>query len=177
MRYRSFVLRLLLPATFGVTSLLFVADARAFERQWHAGADVGFADLFGDHGSVGWGAGGHMAYGLNDAFNALLDVTWSHHGDVRTNVASAALGAAYTLDVTRLVPYGGALVGGYRVSGDTTANVLGLQLVLGADYQWSRQFALGLELRWHQSLFTWSHTMDSLSYTTTFVRAEYLWGY
>jgi hypothetical protein len=154
MRYRCCVLRPLVPALLFALSSFFAAEASAFERQWHAGADVGFADLLGDRGSIGWGAGGHMAYGLTDAFNALLDVTWSHHGAVRTNVASAALGAAYTLDVTRIVPYGGALVGGYRVSGDSTANVLGVQLVLGADYQWSRQFALGLEVRWHQSLWT-----------------------
>jgi hypothetical protein len=164
--------RALLPAAVAVLALS--RHAGAFERQWHAGIDGGFAYLAGDRGSAGWGTGGHLAYGLNDAFNAMLDLGFSHHGE--TNVLSGALGAAYTLDVTRLVPYGGVLVGGYRLTGGL-ANALGVQLALGADYQLSRHWAVGLELKWHRSLWTWSNTIDSVSYTTAFVRAEYLWGF
>jgi len=164
--------RALLPVA--VAALALTRHAGAFERQWHAGIDAGFADLAGDRGSAGWGAGGHLTYGLTDAFNAMLDVGFSRHSE--TDVLCGALGAAYTLDVTRVVPYGGVLVGGYRLTGGV-ANALGAQLALGVDYQLARSWAVGIEVKWHRSLWTWSNQIDSVSYATAFLRAEYVWGF
>jgi hypothetical protein len=157
--------------------LLWSQRAQAFERQWHAGLDAGFAELARIDKSAGIGGGGHLAYGLSDAFNALFEVDVTRQFDAHTTVASAAVGAAYTLDVTRLVPYGGVLIGGYHLFADLPANALGVQGALGLDYGISRSWAVGLQVRFHKSLWTWSDAPGGFSYTTAFVRAEYVWGF
>ena len=148
--------------------------AEAYERQWHAGIDVGYASLFGDHSSGGPGGGAHLAYGLTDAFNAMLDVDVSHHGSAHTNVWSGGAGVAYTLDVARLVPYAGLLVAGYKLSGDLSTFAPGGQLAIGVDYQIDRHWAVGLDLRMHMIFAT--EPVGTTAYGTSFLRAEYLWG-
>jgi hypothetical protein len=163
--------------SFASAALVLVVSQRAeaFERQWHAGVGAGYANLFGDHGSSGFGGGAHLAYGLTDAFNLVLDVDVTHHPSADTNVWSSGAGVAYTLDVARIVPYAGLLVAGYKLSGDLSKFAPGGQLALGVDYQLDRHWAAGLDLRMH-TIFA-ADPVGTLAYATTFLRAEYLWGF
>lgn len=161
--------------------LLVSAEAEAFEKQWHAGADLGMAAV-SYNGSIfgGYGAGAHATYGLTDTFNAMLELSGSTHpvyiGYPSLTVASGAVGVGYTLDVMRWVPYAGLLVGGYHFRG---ANLLepqwklGFQFALGLDYAISRSWAVGLQVRYH----TFSDDPLSAHYLTTFGRVEYMWGW
>jgi hypothetical protein len=162
----------LVATAFATSALAFAPAAESFERQWHVGADVGTATMFRDGGSTGMAVGGHLAYGLSDAFNAMLEVDASHHLALARNVYSASLGAAYTIDITRWVPYVGALVGGYRMYGSSGRDSFGVQFAAGMDYQMARNWAAGLQFRLHEIL-----TGETSTYTTTFVRIEYLWGF
>jgi hypothetical protein len=155
--------------------LLTSARAEAFERQWHAGVDAGYASLFGDHSSAGYGGGAHLGYGLSDAFNALLEVDLSRHPSTKTSVWSSGLGVAYTLDVARAVPYAGLLAGGYKLAGDLSTTAPGLQIALGLDYQIDRHWAAGLQFRMH-TIFA-RDPVGTTAYATTFLRFEYLWGF
>jgi opacity protein-like surface antigen len=153
-------------------ALACAQSAAAFERQWHAGADVGIATLFKGPGSTNLAGGAHLAYGLSDAFNAMLEVDVSRHPSIGQTVYSAGLGACYTIDVIRWVPYAGLLAGGYRLAGDPSSSAFGVQFAAGMDYQFNRNLAAGLQFRFHELL-----TGDTASYTTTLLRIEYLWGF
>jgi opacity protein-like surface antigen len=175
------------------TVILFLAApaARAFERQWHAGIDGGYASLFNENSVSGFGGGLHLGYGLSDVFNALLELDVTRHPGAGTDgvtMWSGGIGVAYTLDVARAVPYGGLLLGGYRVNGQLCTlspegdplcggplNAPGLQFVLGLDYQLERNWAIGVQLRFH-TIFA-ADPVGVLAYGTTFLRVEYLWGF
>ncbi len=147
--------------------------------------------MFQDPTASGFGGGAHLAYGLSDAFNALLELDVTRHPSAGTQgvtLWSGGAGVAYTLDVARAVPYGGLLVGGYRLNGELcgpsiggepncvpSTNAPGLQLVLGLDYQLERNWALGVQLRMH-TIFA-PDPVGILAYGTTFLRVEYLWGF
>ena len=156
-------------------AVLFPSRAHAFERQWHVGVDAGYASLFGDNSAAGYGAGGHLTYGLTDAFNALLEVDVTRQPSAHTTIASGALGVAYTLDVARLVPYGGVLAGGYKLGGDLSTTAPGVQIALGLDYAIDRSWAIGLQLRMH-TIFA-RDPIGTVAYATTFLRFEYVWGF
>jgi len=165
--------------------------AQAFERQWHAGVDGGYASLFDDNAVSGFGGGLHLGYGLSDVFNALVELDVTRHpgaGTAGVTMWSGGAGVAYTLDVARAVPYGGLLLGGYRVNGQLCKlspegdqlcagplNAVGLQFVLGLDYQLERNWAIGAQLRMH-TIFA-AEPVGVLAYATTFLRVEYLWGF
>jgi opacity protein-like surface antigen len=170
--------------------LLATPQAHAFERQWHAGIDGGLGGLFSDPTANGFGGGMHLAYGLSDAFNALLEVDVTRHpnaGSTGATVWSGGTGVAYTLDVARAFPYAGLLVAGYRLNGELrcaplasgkpfcapSSNAPGLQYVLGLDYQLERNWAIGVQLRLH-TIFA-PDPVGVLAYGTTFLRVEYLW--
>jgi hypothetical protein len=153
-------------------ALTCAPPASAFERQWHAGADVGMATLFSGEGSTYLAGGGHLAYGLSDAFNAMLEIDASPHPNLQKTVYSTGLGVAYTLDVTRWVPYAGLLAGGYQIVGTSGRSALGAQLAIGIDYQFKRNLAAGLQFRFHEIL-----TGNATAYATTLLRIEYLWGF
>jgi hypothetical protein len=155
--------------------LLASRRAEAFERQWHAGIDAGFASLFGDHSSAGFGGGAHLVYGLSDAFNAILDIDFTRHPSADTSIWSSGAGVAYTLDVARIVPYAGLMVAGYKLTGDLSKFAPGGQIVLGIDYEIDRHWAAGLEIRMH-TIFA-ADPVGTLAYGTTFLRFEYLWGF
>jgi hypothetical protein len=154
--------------------LVTTSGARAFERQWHLGLDAGYAALF-DDGASGFGGGAHAAYGLSDAFNALLELDVTRHPGVGTTVWSGATGVAYTLDVARAVPYGGILIAGYKLSGELSTTAPGAQLVLGLDYALERNWAVGAQLRFHTIVA--ANPVGTMAYATTFLRAEYVWGF
>ena len=153
----------------------------AFERQWQAGVDLGYAGVsWNDEFHGGLGGGVHMAYGMTDAFNWMLEVGGSGHKVCddckRLQVLHAASGVAYTLDIIQWVPYLGLLVGGYRWSGAEEASAqykLGFQGALGFDYRPSRSWAVGVQLRYH----TFLDDPFTAHYMTTFGRFELLWGW
>jgi hypothetical protein len=165
------------PASSCAAAIVLLTSfrAEAFERQWHAGVDAGYASLFGDASSGGFGGGAHLAYGLSDAFNALLDVDFTRHGNANTSIWSAGAGVAYTLDVARIVPYAGLMLGGYKLTGDLSTTAPGLQIPLGIDYHLDRSWAIGAQFRMH-TIFA-ADPVGTLAYATTFARVEYLWGF
>jgi hypothetical protein len=166
-------IRLAIASLAAVVIVCFGGRAYAFERQWHAGVDAGYASLSGHDAKSGFGGGGHLAYGLSDAWNALLEADVTRHPGASTTMWSAGAGLAYTLDVTRAVPYAGLLVGAYAASGSNPVRLApGGQLAVGLDYQLERSWAVGVQLRVHAILAS-----STLTYTTTFLRAEYVWGF
>ncbi len=153
----------------------------AFERQWHAGVDATWAAIpWHDATFGGYGAGAHLAYGLRDDFNALLEAGATSHpvwvDRPSLLVASGAVGVAYTLDVLEWVPYFGLLAGGYHFRGAELERAevkLGFQGAAGLDYRFSRDFAVGAQLRYH----TFSDDPFTAHYMTVSARFEYLWGW
>jgi opacity protein-like surface antigen len=174
--------RRFLPVLIVLFALVLPRAAHAFERQWHAGADVGWSVVtHKDRAYGGYGGGAHLTYGLTDAFDAMLQVGVTGHpvytGYPWMTVSHASLGAVWTFDVLRWVPYAGLLVGGYHFSSvgryDKAEWKLGFQATLGLDYAFSRSWAAGLQVRYH----TFSDEPFTAHYLTTFVRAEYRWGW
>ena len=180
--------------SLAVGALLWASprEAQALERQHHLGLDPTLAMLKVDDKStlsVGVGLGAHYTYGINDQFNFLAEVNWSRvaanqqQDEVTSphtrpaDVAHASAGVGYVIDVLRFVPYVGLLLGGYRLSGGTLDSALllpGAELVVGLDYQLSRQWAVGIAGQQHL-LFTKASTYPS--YTTVLLRFEYMWGF
>jgi opacity protein-like surface antigen len=167
-----------------VSSALTVAASRpvaAFERQWHVGANAGWAAVsWNDATHGGLGGGAHFTYGLTDAYNALVEVSGTFHrvyaNTPPLRVWSGAAGVAYTLDVLQWVPYFGVLVGGYRFDGAELRDAdhrLGFQLALGLDYRLRREWGIGVQLRYH----TFSDDPLQTHYVTAFGRLEYMWGW
>jgi hypothetical protein len=167
-------------------------DARAIERQHHIGLDPSLSMLKIDDKatvSVGAGLGLHYTYGINDQFNFMAEgnasiVALDQQQDTETTprtrpaeVDHVSAGVGYVIDVLRLVPYIGLLVGGYRLSGGTLPDALvlpGAELAVGLDYQLSRHWAVGIAGRQHL-LVTKLGTYPS--YTTLMLRFEYMWGF
>jgi hypothetical protein len=165
--------------------------ASAVEHQHHLGLDSGLSMLKIDDKatlSVGAGLGVHYAYGLTDQLNLMIEGSSSIVAlnedkgpgipttrPARIDVLGAGIG--YVLDITRLVPYGGVLAAGYVLSGGSTDKPIvlgGAQLALGCDYMLTRNFAFGLAYRQHM-LLTQMSTYPS--YSTIFLRVEYVWGW
>jgi hypothetical protein len=177
-------------ATVLAAAALFIAsDASAFERQHHLGIDGGVAFISIDQKptlSVGAGGGIHYAYGLSDAFNLLIEGAFCavalqedqeplHNRP--TMIENVGAGVAYTLDVTRWVPYVGLMVSGFSLHGGSVEDVrfaVGGTIAAGIDYQLTRRVALGVAVRQH---FLLSDFNNYPSYTQIFLRAEYVWGF
>jgi hypothetical protein len=176
--------RLLPAAALSVAALLAPRRAAAYEHQWHAGVSLGYAALFGATTSHGFGGGLHLAYGLNDSFNLLAEVSATAHPYAQWTVVSGGVGAAYVLDVLQWVPWVGAVIGpGGLVSTDKQCGVaiaepcaafrLNIAIPFGVDYQISRSFTIGVGGRF-QVLLLGSSPWETLG---AFARAEYTWGY
>lgn len=166
-------------------------EARAVEHQHHLGLGGGLSMLKVDDKStmsVGAGFELHYAYGLNDQFNFIAEGTSSivalneaRGANIpRTRpsaVDSLALGGAYVIDVLRWVPYIGVLGSGYSLGGgslDHSIIVAGVQVAAGLDYDITRHIAVGFAYRQHMLL----SKMDTYpTYSTFFLRAEYVWGF
>jgi hypothetical protein len=175
----------------GVGLFAYAPSAGAVEREHHVGVDTGGAMLLiADKStpSVGAGVGAHWTYGLSDAFNLIVDGSWSlvAIGEKRLDantpatrpatVTSLDAGIAYVLDVLRWVPWGGLMAGGYALGGGTisgTKFLPGIALALGLDYRISRSWAVGLSIRQH----VLSNASTYPSFTQTFARIEYTWGW
>lgn len=182
---------LLAGATFA-TALAINGNATAIERQHHVGIGAQLAILSIEDkstASVGGGLALHYAYGINDTFNLMIEATSSSVAreqfqdtpeTPRTRPAGVdhgAFGVGYVIDVLQWVPYICVLGGTYRLYGGTLPDDLylaGMSFGAGLDYQLSRSFALGIGVREHLLL---SKLQTYPTYTTAFLRAEYMWGW
>lgn len=163
-----------------LAALLLPAEASAFEHQWHAGAGAGYALWSNESSYHGFGGDLHLAYGVNDSFNAMVEAGAVDLPSGNALLFHGSLGAAYLLDVLEWVPYVGVMGGlhGRSLSSDActkncTGLGLGVTVPVGLDYQFSRDFAVGLAARYHVVF----DSNGTSGYLTTFVRAEMLWGY
>jgi hypothetical protein len=184
MNFAGALRRVVAMSLFAVGLTARPRPAGAFERQWRIGIDAGYARLFGQGASSGFGGGAHLAYGLSDMFNALLELDASDHPAAGSVVWSGAAGLAYTFDVARAVPYAGFLGGVYAVRGDLDKAAFMVQFVAGLDYELERHWSIGIQLRVPVASITpsvrtvFSVTSDDTNgYATTLLRAEYLWGF
>lgn len=173
-----------LPAILAVT-LLAPRAAEAYERQWHAGLSLGYAnlstaavDLHGFAGAL------HLTYGLNDMFNLMAEVdTTVHPGGALTLSGSA--GVSYVIDILQVVPYVGVMAGGYdlyKAEGPCGGADLpgchdgrfGASIPFGLDYTVTRSFNVGIAGRYHLLLGNPAGVEQMI---TAFGRAEFVWGY
>ncbi len=176
----------------GALALLAVTgSAAALEHQHHVGLDPSLSMLKVDDKSsmsVGVGLGVHYTYDFNDQFLIIAEANFSRvaadqqqdfDDSPHTRPADVAYGMAgvgYVIDVMRFVPYLGALVGAYRLSGGTLDSPLiipGAEAAVGLDYQVTRHFTAGLGFRQH---FLLTRMSTYPSYSTLFLRVEYTWG-
>jgi hypothetical protein len=167
--------------------LLAPASASAFERQWHAGLDFGYAvGGFPEAAVSGFGGGTHLTYGVSDAFNLRLQLDLSAFDlpDPRTSalIWNAQGGAEYVFDVLEWVWYAGLLVGGADVATQGTEEVEGTDVpvmtidpLIGLGYQFNRYFSLGAEIRYRLTLFGDDTTPTNNLLVHT--RVEVMWGY
>jgi len=179
-----------IATAFVAVSVTMPLRANAVEREHHLGVDAGGSMLVIDGKStpdIGGGGGGHWTYGLNDAFNLMVEGAWSlvalseARGDTipptrPTWVANADVGVSYVFDVLQWVPYAGVLVGGYALSGGTISGIKllpGFELALGLDYRFDRRLAAGVAFRQHMT----SEVSTYPSFTQLFARIEYTWGW
>jgi hypothetical protein len=166
-------------------ALLYPSAAQAYERQWHAGISLGYSYLATEAPLHGLGGALHVTYGINDMFNAMvqLDVTADPSGSLLVGSASAGIG--YVVDILQVVPYVGVMLGGYDLwttSGPCGADLqpschsgrLGASIPFGLDYTVTRSFNIGIAGRYHL-LFLGPRTIDQM--ITAYARAEYVWGY
>ncbi len=175
-------------AGLAAAALATAATADAVEREQHLGADAGGSILVsGSKTELGGSVGGHFTYGLTDALNVLAEAAWSPvavgekgAGTARPlpgSITNVDVGLAYVLDVGRWVPYGGALVGGYALTGGTisgTSVLPGVVGALGLDYRFDRSWAAGVAFREH---FLVTELPSYPSFTQVLARVEYTWGW
>jgi hypothetical protein len=173
-------------------TLFITGSSSAIERQHHVGVGAQLAMLVIDDkstASVGGGLALHYTYGIDDTFNLMVEATSSSVAreqfqdtpeTPRTRPAGidhAAFGVGYVIDILRWVPYVCLLGGTYRVYGGTLPEDLylpGLSFGVGLDYQLSRSIAVGAGVREHLMI---SKLSTYPTYTTIFLRAEYMWGW
>ena len=170
---------------------LATRDAAAFEHQHHLGLDGGVAMIsIADKPSwsVGGGGGVHYAYGLNDAFNLMVEGAFCPvaleeqpgagiKNNRATMVENLGAGIGWVLDVTRWVPYFGVLATTMMLHGGTVDGVrfAGAATVAGGlDYMVTRNVGVGFAFRWHLPL---TDMNDYPTYLQLFLRAEYVWGF
>jgi hypothetical protein len=170
-----------------VAGVLAGSSAAAVEREQQAGGDLG-ASLIDASGKtrVGAAVGAHWTYGLTDAFNLLVEGSWSlvalriHDDPQHTQpgwIANGDVGVAYVFDVLRWVPFVGLLAGGYVLSGGAIDGARvrpGVELQVGLDYRFNRSLKVGVVGREHM-LFTDLSTYPA--FTQLLARAEYTWGW
>jgi hypothetical protein len=127
----------------------------AGEDEWQLSARLGGGNATGSPlASWGLAGGADLEYGINDEWSARLSVgTLAHPVDAVKDVSpagtrravSAIVGATYTVDVLRLVPYvsGGLGVLRWTGPGETGRATFALDLGVGADYLLAPRWAVG----------------------------------
>jgi hypothetical protein len=170
-----------------VLALVLVgAPAQAAKDVKRVGVQGGFAGLSSDGSFSGYGGALFAGWAVTDALTIAVNATASSNQITKTGgrslVMSQAIGIIYALDVIQIVPYAGIYAGIYEFTGGGLQNTQfkgGGQLALGADYVHSRELTFGLELRAHAlpGEFLTSPTNPTPFYATTFLKAEYTWGW
>ncbi len=174
----------------GALATLLAREAGAFEHQHHLGVEGGVATISiagKPTWSVGGGGGIHYAYGLNDAFNLMVEGAFCPvaleekpsppNNNRPTMVENLGVGVSWVLDVTRWVPYFGALATGMVLHGGNINGAIvtaGLTVAAGLDYMVTRKLGVGFAFRWQLPL---SDLGDYPTYFQFFLRAEYVWGF
>ena len=168
--------------------LATAAPARAVERQWHAGIGLGAAAFTGARASAPlvelFGA-----YGLNDMFDARLELSGSTHdftkdgeAEDRTQIYSALTGLRYNLDVIEWVPHFGVAFGYYRFSAgplpdERFRNELGFEAEVGIDYLFSREVGAGVKLAYHGFLLDPPSSLGNTPMLVALLAVERRWGW
>lgn len=191
-------------AVLGASSSV-ATTASAYERQYKLGLGLGIETLklSSDttlHGSAP-GLQADVSYGVSDMFNVFAEVgatapkmtrdaysvRAAKEGDPATQVPETAVdgrftmftghvGAAYTLDVLRWVPYAGLGVGATHIrhaEAGAAQTRLSTVIALGLDYAWSRELQLGAAVR----LVAAPGTKESWTSYQGFLRVGYTWGW
>jgi hypothetical protein len=177
------MMRAIAPAAVFASLVLLPRSASALERQQGFGLDAGLAILTvsGQSAEMGVAYGLHYSYALNDQFDivgelggAAVDlhpvmVPGSGRPSQLWNVDA---GLIYKIDIVQVVPYFGALAGGYLMYGGSLPSAQpypGVEIAGGADYLLNRHWAVGLAIREHL-LFTDLSTYPT--YLTVTARVE-----
>jgi hypothetical protein len=170
-----------------VAGVVAASPAAAVEREQQVGADLGGSLIDSkNYTSIGGAVGAHWTYGITDAFNLLVEGSWSlvalqvHDDPTHARpawIANGDVGVAYVFDVLRWVPFVGVLAGGYVLAGGSIEGARvrpGVELQVGLDYRVDRTFKVGVVGREHM-LFTDLSTYPV--FTQLLARAEYTWGW
>ena len=165
----------------------FIADdACAAENVKRIGIAGGFAGVAGSEGNFsGYGGAVLGSHALTDAWALAGNVTATSNKIVanggRSHVLSEAVGLNYSLDVLQIVPYFGFYAAVYEIGGGGAKSQvkLGMQLALGLDYILTREWIVGIDLRAHALPADFARSPEDPTpfYATTFVTAEYAWGW
>lgn len=170
-------------ATAVVLLALPVSAAKDVKR---IGVQGGFAGLSSEGSFAGYGGALYAGWSFTDAWTLGINATASSNQVTekggRSLVLSQAIGVTYALDIIQIVPYAGLYAGIYEMRGgglQKTQLKGGAQLALGVDYVRSRDWTFGLELRAHAlpGDFLAEPTNPTPFYATTFLKAEYTWGW
>ncbi len=176
------------PVVTAAAAAFFSAPAGAVEREHHLGIDGGGLVESDASPDVGASLGAHWAYGLNDAWNLMVEASWSFVSIGSdppgvtpprrpSSVGNADVGLGYVLDIMRWVPYAGLMAGAYDLSGGTVGRATflpGAVIAIGVDYRVDRSLAIGVAAREHMFLTELSRYP---SYSQVFARVEYTWGW
>jgi hypothetical protein len=165
----------------------FVTGAHAADGVKRIGVTGGFAGVAGNEGTFAGGGGGVTgAYPLSDAWllrgDAVVTSNQVTAKGGRSAVFWQSIGAQYALDVLQIVPYFGFHAGLYEQTFGGVGGVdwkFGLQVSGGLDWVVSRSLIVGLEVRLHAlpQDFVQNPTNPTPFYVTSFLRAEYAWGW
>lgn len=162
-------------------ALLAPKPAAAYERQWHAGASLGYLGGWNGIGH-GFGGGVDLGYGVRDWLDLVGAVDVSYHPSSKTVIPTVTAGVRFAFDVLQVVPHIGVLAGfGYQASTAGGCGVgvpcgaarLDLALPFGVDYQVSRSFTIGAGGRFQVLLLNGSAS----PMLGAFAHAAYTWGY
>jgi hypothetical protein len=159
-------------------AIVLPTKAHAYERQWHAGANVGY---IGGWNGIGHGVDGgvEVGYGVRDWLEVVGSVDLSGHPGTKILVPSGTVGVHFAFDVLQVVPYVGVMAGGAGVlqlgacAADCQSPKLDLAVPFGLDYKVSPSVTIGVGGRFQLLLLDGSPT----PMLGAFARAAYVWGF
>lgn len=166
--------------------LLVAAPASAAKDVKRIGIQGGFAGMASEGSFAGYGGALYGGWSITDAWTLGINATASSNQVTekggRSLVLSQAIGFTYALDIIQIVPYAGVYGAIYEMRGGGLTKTTikgGAQLALGVDYVYSRSWTFGFEARAHAlpGDFFSSPTDPTPFYATTFLKAEYTWGW